>query len=317
MTSWPRSSRSGSTQKPLNIHYWDSEYENLCPEVMSQDIWVAYAWQGCYASALYGPLDADGNPQPDQAPPVAYANPVEGRNSWVGLYGISANSDSPELALKFIDDKLATLSCGNAVTLFYYGCANQEVMDGVTDPVLIEAFSLDDPSILETTNFTPLVTAGAARRVDRHVGAGQGPIGCPACHRPRPARDRSRCWDGEGCSALLAVPPYVWLGLFFVAPAGADRRHLVSARERTDQLQRPVAAEPDPVPEHLGNPVVPAAAGHLGPHGPHGRGGGHRPGLPGRLLPDLPGAASGPPCTSSCCSSRSRPATCCGSWPGG
>jgi spermidine/putrescine transport system substrate-binding protein len=145
-------------QFPLNIHYWDSEYENLCPEVQSGDIWVAYAWQGCYASSLYGPLDADGNPQPDLAPPVAYANPVEGRNSWVGLYGISADSDSPELALKFIDDKLAALSCGNAVTLFYYGCANQEVMDGVTDPVLIEAFSLNDPSILETTNFTPLVT---------------------------------------------------------------------------------------------------------------------------------------------------------------
>jgi hypothetical protein len=60
--------------------------------------------------------------------------------------------------LKFIDDKLATLSCGNAMTLFYYGCANQEVMDGVTDPVLIEAFSLDDPSVLESTNFTPNVT---------------------------------------------------------------------------------------------------------------------------------------------------------------
>ena len=74
-------------QKPLNLHYWDSEYENLCPEVISGDIWVAYAWQGCYAAALY------------EGAPVAYANPEEGRNSWVGLYGISATSDSPELAL--------------------------------------------------------------------------------------------------------------------------------------------------------------------------------------------------------------------------
>ncbi|HEY8177239.1 MAG TPA: extracellular solute-binding protein [Candidatus Limnocylindria bacterium] len=134
-------------QKPLNLHYWDSEYENLCPEVESGDIWVAYAWQGCYAQALYDGI------------PVAYANPQEGRNSWVGLYGISAESDSPELALEFLDDKLAELSCGAAVTQFYYGCANQEVMDAVDDPVLIEAFSIDDPSILESTNFTPLVTA--------------------------------------------------------------------------------------------------------------------------------------------------------------
>jgi spermidine/putrescine transport system substrate-binding protein len=134
-------------QKPLNLHYWDSEYENLCPEVISGDIWVAYAWQGCYASALY------------EGAPVAYANPQEGRNSWVGLYGISAESDSPELALKFLDDKLAELTCSNAVTQFYYGCANSEVMAGIEDPVLIEAFGIDDPSILESTNFTPLVTA--------------------------------------------------------------------------------------------------------------------------------------------------------------
>ncbi|HEY7525836.1 MAG TPA: extracellular solute-binding protein [Candidatus Limnocylindria bacterium] len=134
-------------QKPLNLHYWDSEYENLCPEVMSGDIWVAYAWQGCYATALY------------EGTPVAYANPKEGRNSWVGLYGISADSDSPDLALKFLDDKLAETSCGNAVTLFYYGCANADVMAAVTDPVLVQAFSIDDPSILENTNFTPPVTA--------------------------------------------------------------------------------------------------------------------------------------------------------------
>jgi spermidine/putrescine transport system substrate-binding protein len=134
-------------QKPLNIHYWDGEYDNLCPEVISGDIWVAYAWQGCYATALY------------EGVPVAYANPEEGRNSWVGLYGISAESDSPELALEFLDAKLAELTCSNAVTLFYYGCANADVMAAVEDPILIEAFGIDDPDILETTNFTPPVTA--------------------------------------------------------------------------------------------------------------------------------------------------------------
>ena len=89
---------------------------------------------------------------------MAYADPEEGRNSWVGLYGIRAGSDSPELALKFIDAKLAELTCSNAMTIFYYGCVNQEVMDSVEDPVLREAFALDDPTILERTNFTPLVT---------------------------------------------------------------------------------------------------------------------------------------------------------------
>jgi hypothetical protein len=31
-------------------------------------------------------------------------------------------------------------------------------MAAIEDPVLIEAFGLDDPDILETTNFTPNVT---------------------------------------------------------------------------------------------------------------------------------------------------------------
>ena len=133
-------------QKPLNAFYWSGEYTDLCPAVQDGTIWVAYAWQGCYATAL-----AAGDP-------VAYANPDEGRNSWVGLYGISADTDSYELALKFLDNKLAELTCSNAVTLFYYGCANGDVMAGITDEVLIEAFGLNDPSILENTNFTPNVT---------------------------------------------------------------------------------------------------------------------------------------------------------------
>jgi spermidine/putrescine transport system substrate-binding protein len=133
-------------QKALNAFYWSGEYTDLCPAVQDGTVWVAYAWQGCYATAL-GAGD-----------PVAYANPKEGRNSWVGMYGISADTDSYELALEFLDMKLADKTCRNAVTIFYYGCANGEVMSSIKDPVLIEAFSLDDPSILETTNFTPNVT---------------------------------------------------------------------------------------------------------------------------------------------------------------
>ena len=135
-------------QKPLNAFYWTGEYVDLCPGGGGLDpqVWVAYAWQGCFATSLAEGL------------PVAYANPEEGRNSWVGLYGISAESDSPALALEFLDQKLAEASCGAAVTLFYYGCANGDVMAAVEDEFLIEVFSLDDPSILESTNFTPIVT---------------------------------------------------------------------------------------------------------------------------------------------------------------
>lgn len=133
-------------QKPLNAFYWSGEYEDLCPAVQDGTVWVAYAWQGCYATALYA------------GDPVAYAEPVEGRNSYIGFYAINADTDSYELALEFLDAKLADLTMSNVVNLFYYGAANQDVMNAIDDPVLIEAFGINDPAILETTNFTPPVT---------------------------------------------------------------------------------------------------------------------------------------------------------------
>ncbi len=164
-------------------------------------MWVAYAWQGCYATAL-----AAGDP-------VAYANPEEGRNSWVGLYGISADSDSPELALEFLDTKLAEATCSAAVTLFYYGCANGDVMAAIDDPVLIEAFGINDPSILESTNFTPLVTEEQRDGVDRHVGAGPGRVA-----RTTRSASRTPMLGRRGTLPFLAGPPALWLALFFVVP---------------------------------------------------------------------------------------------------
>ena len=133
-------------QKKLNLLYWAGEPE-LQQAMASGDVWVAYAWQGSYATLL------------GQGVPVAYANPKEGRNSWVGLYGIRKDTPNYDLALKFLDEKLAVATGNNVVNEFYYGDSNQDVMKGITDPTLIKAFGLDDPSTLQHTNFTPLVTA--------------------------------------------------------------------------------------------------------------------------------------------------------------
>lgn len=136
-----------TAQAPLNRLYWASEYADLVPAMQSGEVWVAYSWQGAYATLL-----AEGIP-------VAYADPVEGRNSWVGLYGVRKGTANYELALAFLDEKLGEVTGNNTVTNFYYGHANGEVMAGITDETLKEAFSIDDPGILEHTNFTPNLTA--------------------------------------------------------------------------------------------------------------------------------------------------------------
>ena len=132
-------------QKALNLTYWAGEPQ-LQQDMRNGDVWVAYAWQGSYAVLL------------GESVPVAYANPKEGRNSWVGTYGIRKGSPNYELALRFIDLKLAEATMSNVVNLFYYGAANQDVMNAITDETLKEAFSIDDPTILQRTNFTPDVT---------------------------------------------------------------------------------------------------------------------------------------------------------------
>ena len=133
-------------QRGLNLFYWAGEPE-LVEGMAGGDVWVAYAWQGAYATLL------------GQGVPVAYANPKEGRNSWVGVYGIRKGTPNYDLALKFLDAKLAEATGNNVVNLFYYGHVNREVMNGITDETLKQAFSIDDPDILQKTNFTPDLTA--------------------------------------------------------------------------------------------------------------------------------------------------------------
>ena len=133
-------------QRELNLFYWAGEPE-LIDGMTNGDVWVAYAWQGTYATLL------------GKGVPVAYADPKEGRNSWVGLYGIRKGTPNKDLALRFLDEKLSNATANNVVTQFYYGVANDEVMKGITDPTLKQAFSVDDPTVLQRTNFTPNLTA--------------------------------------------------------------------------------------------------------------------------------------------------------------
>jgi spermidine/putrescine transport system substrate-binding protein len=133
-------------QKPLNKFYWAAE-PDLIAGMKSGEVWVAYAWQGAYATLL------------GEGVKVAYADPKEGRNSWVGVYGIRKGTQNLDAAYGFLDEKLAAKTGENVVNNYYYGHSNKDVMAGITDATLKEAFSVDDPAILQKTNFTPNLTA--------------------------------------------------------------------------------------------------------------------------------------------------------------
>jgi len=128
-------------QRDLNSFYWSTEPE-LVEAMTSGDVWAAYAWNGAYYSLLSAGV------------PVAYATPKEGRNSWVGLYAISSKTQNYDLAMAFLNDKLGPRSGTNLLTEYAYGHVNPNYYGAVTDENLIEALSLNDPTILQRTNFT-------------------------------------------------------------------------------------------------------------------------------------------------------------------
>ena len=133
-------------QRDTNLFYWTGEPE-LVEAMASGDVWVGYGWQGAYAL-----LRAQGIP-------VAYANPKEGRASWVGQYGIRKGTENLDNAYAFLDGKLEDETSRNVVEMFYYGASNQNVLDAIDDPELIEILSLDDPTVLDRTRFSQNLTA--------------------------------------------------------------------------------------------------------------------------------------------------------------
>ena len=169
-------------QKPLNAFYWSGEYTDLCPAVQDGTVWVAYAWQGCYATAL-----ADGDPvalrQPGRGSQLVgrpvrhqrrYRQPRAGPSS-------SSTTSWPRRAA-------ATPSPSSTTA-----APTATVMAAIDDPVLIEAFSLDDPTILETTNFTPTRHRRSSGTRGPRCGSGSRPNSA----EPPAQAGCSRCWVGE------------------------------------------------------------------------------------------------------------------------
>ena len=135
-----------SKQRALNTFYWVDE-PTLEQGFKSGDVWIAYAWNGAYYRLL-----KDGVP-------VAYANPKEGRNSWIGQYGISSKTKNYDEALAFLDAKLGPMNTKHLLLDYAYGEPIPDYYSVVTDPLLVQALSLNDPTILGKTNFTKPITA--------------------------------------------------------------------------------------------------------------------------------------------------------------
>jgi len=131
--------------KPNLLNFW-SDFTEINQLVAQGDVWVAgNTWNDAYASLS------------DEGYAVDYIVPKEGRLGWMCGYGISTDADNLDQAYAFLNALTDPHSMANMGNEFYYGVASQTAKE-LLDPYIVELMELDNPTILESTQFYQTLT---------------------------------------------------------------------------------------------------------------------------------------------------------------
>ena len=129
-----------SEKKKVVRNFWQSQTD-VENDFAAGNIWIAYAWPGTMASMANKGL------------PVTYMDPKETRLSWITGFVLMGDTQDYYHAHKFVDAWLANRSAVWLLNNYYYGHSNTSIDLSKVDPVVVQAFSLDDPTILDRTTF--------------------------------------------------------------------------------------------------------------------------------------------------------------------
>lgn len=123
-------------KKKLVRNFWSTE-PDLKADFRNGSVWIAYAWGGTFADAKQAGLD------------VVYSEPKEGRLSWNCGLVLAKETKNYYHAHAYADAWISKQSGDWIIPNYYYGHANTTVdVEGI-DPLLVEAFHLDDPTSLQ------------------------------------------------------------------------------------------------------------------------------------------------------------------------
>jgi spermidine/putrescine transport system substrate-binding protein len=101
------------------------------------DVWITYAWPSHWVTATGAGVNA------------VYGNPTEGRTSWYCGFGLFADSENYHHAHEYVAAWTSARSGLWLLNNYGYGHTNTSIDLSKVDPALVEAFSLDDPTVLE------------------------------------------------------------------------------------------------------------------------------------------------------------------------
>jgi spermidine/putrescine transport system substrate-binding protein len=128
-------------QKPLNKLYWESEYNQMQPDLKSGTVWIAYSWQDTLVS-----MKAAGVP-------IAFMNPSQGRLSWLCGFMLGANTKNYYHAHDYVESFINHKASAQMTNLYYYGTSNAAVQPSeIKDQALVKALKLGDPNAIAASD---------------------------------------------------------------------------------------------------------------------------------------------------------------------
>lgn len=131
--------------KPNLLNYW-TDFTELTQLMASGDVWVgSSAWPDAFLALQ------------EQGIPAEYTEPKEGRLGYVCGFVIPKGSPNTGLAYDYINAALDPAAMAFLSNEYGYGASNTAALP-LTDPALIAALQLDQPDILQRTNFYQSLT---------------------------------------------------------------------------------------------------------------------------------------------------------------
>lgn len=129
-------------KKPLVRFLWNQSYD-FWLAFKKEEVWVGYSWPDTVGYAEAAGMN------------YTYMEPKEGRISWVCGLGLMADSANYHHGHAFADSWASPKAAEFLLAYYYYGHTNTEVDMDALPAGVVEALSLDDPSILDEPRSHP------------------------------------------------------------------------------------------------------------------------------------------------------------------
>ncbi len=130
------------SKKSLVRFMWDQSFE-LWQAFKREEVWIGYAWPDTVGYAKAAGMD------------VVYMEPKEGRITWSCGFGLFNDTKNYRHAHAYVDSWSSAKAAGFLLSYYYYGHANTNVDLSNVPQAIIQAFSLDDLSILQPPRSNP------------------------------------------------------------------------------------------------------------------------------------------------------------------